>query len=80
MFVPPIEPTKTICLTPAALAVSTKTKSSTLWLYKHTYKKKLKEMNTNQHLSDSSDQSNQPTKERKKIKTNKNGETPQEHT
>jgi len=59
MFVPPIDPTKTICLTPAALAVTTNDNpsSSTPRLNTHTSEM----MNTNQRLSDSSDQSNQPT-------------------
>ena len=62
MFVPPIDPTKTICLTPAALAVSRKTEMIINTLAINTNRKLKRDEYTNQHLSDSSDQSNQPEK------------------
>ena len=62
IFVPPIDPTKTICLTPAALAVSRKTEMIINTLAINTNRKLKRDEYTNQHLSDSSDQSNQPEK------------------
>lgn len=72
MFVPPIDPTKTICLTPAALADTTNDDQSSSPLNTHT--KTQRDENTNQRQSDSSDQSNQPAKRNKWSKTKENEE------